>query len=343
MKYGGIVGPLFNSLRKGSGPKADRLLGQEVKTTRSDIRAFVAIDAEQNVHLVISPAPESDERFRRFRLRTFRIEVRDWVVADQKVQKYLDICCVTEGQEALLRPFVAFCDDLLIDLDDGISSPEAAAFRTARRWYSFWTRESSELSQQAIRGLIGELSFLEFLVRGHGPKALASWVGPEGQDHDFQSGHEIAFEVKTSGSIPYNIECNLNQLDRGLFDKLFLVCFKLQKSDDGVSLPELVTRVSDALKGDDAALETFGEKLALVGYNQKKDAEYSLHRYAISPAEVFPVADGFPAITLNSFVRPPDMRVLDVRYVLEISGLESSSLDASALCADLRRLCEPQG
>ena len=63
MKYGGIVGPLLNSLRKGSGPKPDILLGQEVKTTRNDIKAFVALDAEQNTHLVISPAPESDERF----------------------------------------------------------------------------------------------------------------------------------------------------------------------------------------------------------------------------------------------------------------------------------------
>lgn len=340
MKYGGIVGPLLNSLRKGSGPKPDYLLGQEVKTTRSDIKAFVALDTEQNAHLVISPAPESDERFRRFRLRTFRIEIRDWVVAGQRVQKYLDICCVTGGQEALLRPFVGFCDDLLIDLDDGISSPEAAAFRTARRWYSFWTRESAELSQQAIRGLLGELSFLEFLVSENGPKALAAWAGPDGKDHDFQAGHEIAFEVKTSDSIPYNVECNLNQLDRGLFGKLFLVCFKVQKSDDGVSLPEVVDRLERLFEGDEETLETFNEKLTLVGYSRQRQTEYGLHRYAIIPAEVFPVADGFPAITLKSFVRPPDIRVLDVRYVLEISGLPALPLDAPALSADLRRLSE---
>jgi hypothetical protein len=341
MKYGGVVGPLFSSLRRGSGPKPDRLLGQEVKTTRGDIRAFVALDAGQNAHLVINPAPVSDERFRRFRLRTFRIEIRDWVVADQKVQKYLDICCVTGGDETLLRPFVAFCDDLLIDLDDGISSPEAAAFRTARRWYSFWTRESTELSQQAMRGLLGELSFLEFLIRENGSKALTAWTGPEGQDHDFQAGHEIAFEVKTSSSIPYNVECNLNQLDRGLFAKLFLVCFKVEKSAGGVSLPELVGRIDGLLRDDDAALETFGEKLALAGYSRQRETEYGLHRFAVSPAEVFLVTDGFPTITLKSFVRPPDMRVLDVRYVLEISGLPSLPLHASALSADLRRLCEP--
>ena len=49
--------------------------------------------------------------------------------------------------------------------------------------------------------------------------------------------------MKTSSSNPVQIECNLNQLDRGLFAKLFLVCFKVEKSDGGVSLPELVGRI----------------------------------------------------------------------------------------------------
>src|SRR5262249_5614146 len=146
----------------------------------------------------------------------------------------------TSGQDALLRPFTAFCDDLLIELEDGISSPEAAAFRTARRWYSFWTRQSVELSQQAVRGLLGELTFLEFAIREIGADAVARWSGPEGEDHDFQSGHEIAFEVKTSSSIPYKIECNLSQLDRGLFAKLYLACFKVERTDAGVSLPQAV-------------------------------------------------------------------------------------------------------
>lgn len=224
--------------------------------------------------------------------------------------------------------------------NDGISSPEAGTFRTARRWYSFWTRESTELSQQAIRGLVGELSFLEFLIQGNGSKALAAWTGPEGQDHDFQSGHEIAFEVKTSNTIPYNVECNLNQLDRGFFAKLFLVCLKVEKSAGGVSLPEVVGRIDGLLRGDDPALDTFNEKLILAGYTRQRETEYGLHRYAISPAEAFLVTDAFPTITMKSFIRPPDMRVLDVRYVLEISGLPSLPLDASALSADLRRLCE---
>jgi hypothetical protein len=343
MKYGSVVAPLFNSLRTGGAPQQERLLGQEVKTTRKDIRVFVALDAEQNSHLVISPSPASEERFRRFQLRTFRIGVRDWVVGTLKTQKYLDICCLTGGHDALLRPFVAFCDDLLIELDDGISSPEAAAFRTARRWYAFWTRQSVDLSQQQMRGLLGELTFLEFLVRIYGPNAVFAWSGPERQDHDFQSGHAVAFEVKTSNSIPYTIECSLNQLDRGLFADLYLVCFKVEKSQDGVSLPDVVSRLVATLGSDEEAVDAFDEKLRLTGYDRRHETEYAAFRYAISPAEVFHVADGFPVLTLNSFLRPPDMRVLEIRYTLEVSGLESLNLEGAALKPALSRLCEASG
>ena len=73
MKYRGIVGPLLNSLRGGAGRSRTACVGQEIKTSRGDVSVFVALDTEQNAHLVVSPAPASDERFRRFELKTFGI------------------------------------------------------------------------------------------------------------------------------------------------------------------------------------------------------------------------------------------------------------------------------
>ncbi len=339
MRYRGIVGPLLTSLRAGSGPKANRLMGQEVKTSRGDVSVFVAVDSEQNPHLVVSPAPVADERFRRFELKAFGISVKDWSVGSGTQQKYLDIRCVLSGNDALLRPFEAFCDDFLIDLEDGAPSPEAAALRTASRWHAFWARQSSEMTLQAMRGLLGELTFLEFAVRTHGSRVVQSWTGPEAQDHDFQSDHAVAFEVKTSSRIPYQIECNLNQLDRGLFERLYLVCFRVGRADSGTSLPDRVKRVAGALQGDDAALAIFEEKLAIAGYRRANEADYAAHRFDVGSAEVFVVDAAFPAITFASFATPPDMRVLDVRYTVEISGLPSLSLDDQAVKADLHRLC----
>ncbi len=339
MKYRGIVGPLLTSLRSGSGPKANRLMGQEVKTSRGDVSVFVAVDADHNPHLVVSPAPVTDERFRRFELKTFGISVKDWSVGSAAQQRYLDIRCVLSGNDALLRPFEAFCDDFLVDLEDGMPAPETAALRTANRWHAFWARQSAGLTLQAMRGLVGELTFLEFAVRAHGNRVVHSWTGPEAQDHDFQAGHAVAFEVKTSSRTPYQIECNLNQLDRGLFERLYLVCFRVRTAESGLSLPDQVMRVASTLQGDDAALMLFEEKLGMAGYRRADEAEYAGHRFDVGSAEVFVVDAGFPAITFASFATPPDMRVLDVRYTLEVSGLPSLSLDDQALSADLRRLC----
>jgi hypothetical protein len=339
MKYRGIVGPLLNSLRAGAGPKSNHLLGQEVKPSRGDVSVFVAVDSEQNAHLLVSPAPVTDDRLRRFALKTFGITVNDWSVGARPSERYLDIRCVVSGNEALLRPFEAFCDDFLLDLEDGTPTPEAAALRTAQRWNAFWARQGAEMTQQAMRGLLGELTFLEFLVRQHGTGGPRAWAGPEHHDHDFQSDHAVAFEVKTSSRIPYQIECNLNQLDRGLFAKLFLVCFRVGASQTGVSLPEQVARVADALQGDAAALLLFEERLAMAGYSRANETDYATHRFDIGAAEVFAVDAAFPALTLTSFAAPPDMRVLDVRYTLEVTGLSSLPLDDSALRADLQRLC----
>ena len=41
---------------------------------------------------------------------------------------------------------------------------------------------------------------------------------------------------------------------------------------------------------------------------------------------MFAVDAAFPAITLTSFAAPPDMRVLDVRYTLEITGTSGVAL-----------------
>jgi hypothetical protein len=339
MKYRGIVGPLLTSLRAGTGPKPNRLVGQEVKTSRDDVSVFVALDSDQNAHLVVSPAPASDERLRRFALKTFGITVNDWFVGSSSAQRYLDIRCVVSGNEALLRPFEAFCDDFLVDLEDGTPTPEAAVLRTAQRWHAFWARQGAELSQQAMRGLLGELTFLERLIEQHGSSAVRSWTGPEQNDHDFQSGSEVAFEVKTSNRIPYQIECNLNQLDRGLFSKLYLVCFRIGGAQTGISLPEQVERVASALQDDAAALLLFEERLAMAGYSRANESDYVPHRFEVGIPEVFVVDADFPAITLKGFVKPPDMRVLDVRYTLEVTGMSAVPLDDAAMNTDLQRLC----
>lgn len=339
MTYTRILRPLFDSLRLGAAPASDALVGQEIKTRRPDVGAFLSLDNKGTVHFLISPAPVSDSKFARFRLKTFSIDLRRWIVARSPARVYLDVSCRTGEAAELARPFLAFCEDLLLDLDHSSVAVEDAVFRAAQRWYRFWNRESTHaLSEQAVRGLLGELSFLAHLIAVNGTGAINVWTGPERRDHDFQKGRDLAVEVKTSAVIPYRIECNLNQLDRGLFGALYLVCFAVQKSSSGVTLPALVARIKATIAMDEDASEAFERKLILVGYETAHEAEYSQQQYSIAAAEAFVIDDEFPAITLSSFTRPPDMRVVDVRYVLEMVALQGSSLASEPIAASLARL-----
>lgn len=339
MTYSGILRPLFDSLQRGVAPRAGSLVGQELKTKRPDVSAFLSLDETGNVHFLIRPAPLGDSRFARFRLKTFSIDLRRWVVGRNPARVYLDLSCRTSDQPGLSRPFLAFCEDLLLDLDDSSVAVEDAVFRAAQRWYRFWNRDAvTTLSEQAIRGLLGELSFLAHLIQRNGAGATNVWTGPERRDHDFQTGRALAVEIKTSAAIPYQIECNLNQLDRGLFGALYLVCYAIQKSPSGITLPDLVASIRTTIARDDDASETFERKLILTGYDPTHDAEYSRHQYSVAQAEGFAVDDQFPALTLSSFVRPPDMRVIDVRYVLELTALPGMPLTSEPIASAISKL-----
>jgi hypothetical protein len=334
--FGDIIGSLVAKLRAGAEPGTHRLLGQEVKTRRSDVLAFVAVDKEQNLHLVIHPAPQSGNTLQQFRLKSLRIAIRSWVVSGQDQRDYIDVVCNAGGRDDLVRPFVGFCEDILVGLDGGGASPEAVVLKTARRWQNFWSKDLGPLSQPAIRGLLGELHFLETIVRAGAPDAVEAWVGSEGADHDFQRGREVAFEVKTSSQIPYKITCNLQQLDPGLFSKLFLVCYKVEASRAGVSLPETVHRVAGRLGSDEQALDAFSQRLRLAGYLAGHEDAYASAKFTVAPAEVFQVTNEFPAITLASFTQPPDMRIRSLRYTLEVSGCQGVALESPELLPYLR-------
>lgn len=339
MTYSGILRPLLESLQRGSKPRTGTLAGQELKTKRSDVGAFLAVDETGNVHFLLNPAPISDSRFSRFRLKSFSIDLRRWAIAKTPGAVYLDISCRTADQPTLSRPFLAFCEDLLLEFDDSTAAVEDAVFRTAQRWYRFWNRETARtLSESAIRGLIGELSFLAHIIEKNGSAAINTWTGPEGRDHDFQTRRELAVEIKTSAAIPYRIECNLNQLDRGLFGVLYLVCYAVQTSPAGVTLPGVVASIRAMLAKDEDAGDTFERKLILVGYESSHEGEYAQQHYSVAQAEGFLVDDQFPAVTLASFIRPPDMRVIDVRYVLELTALAGMPLTSEPIANALSTL-----
>lgn len=327
ISFGGILQPLVDLLARN--PRQNgKLSGQEVVIPRKDVQAIIALDGENDVHLLITPAPADDSRLSKLDLKGLKITSKEWAVAGRPVQHYLDISCATGTLPSFRRPFLRFAEDVLFEVTQSEYSPADAVYRTSIRWRKFWSPDiETEITRDWVHGIFGELLFLADLIQRHGSKTVGSWAGPTGKDHDFQIGTDLAVEVKTSVETPFRINCNIRQLDHSLFKQLFVLCYRITPSESGTSLPELVRHVERLMGDDEASLDKFYELLMAGGYARQLESAYAAFKMDYSNGSVFRVDENFPKIIERSFVTPPDHRITGIRYTLQLTGLEELKLD----------------
>lgn len=325
-RFKGVLLQLLEALERA--PNGPGLKGQDVVLERDGVSAVLALDPESNIHLLVNPIDANSARLSELSLNGLRAGVAKWVVGGRLEAEYLDISCATGATPAFKRPFVHFAEDLLYELDrPGVLSSDAFLI-TGNRWKRFWnSSDAAILSRERIQGLFGELLFLEEVVRRFGTTAVHSWFGPEGHDHDFQRGKELGVEVKTAMDTPHRIYCNLRQLDQTLFKELYVACYILREASGGESLGNLVSRVEALFEGDEH-LDTYYSKLASAGYNFSHAESYARYSYLHDAPLLYKIDDSFPKITHRNFAGPIDHRIKDVRYLLELSGLDSVDIDS---------------
>ena len=339
ISFGGILGPLVESLeRKQRQP--GRLIGQDVVISDDEnITAIIAVDGEDNIHLLISPVHGADDRFSRLDLKGLKIENHEWSVSGRSAKHYLDVSCLTGTLPAFRRPFLRFAEDVLYEISKTKNSPADAVYRTGMKWKRFWSDGAlNEVTSEWLHGIAGELSFLTYLIDKFGTASVFNWTGPARKDHYFQTGTNLAVEVKTSLDMPFKIRCNIRQLDSSIFKKLYVVCYRVLSSEKGTTLPTLVERIENMIGDDEQIMDNFHEKLAAAGYNRQSEQVYIQHPLEISSAAVFLVDDSFPKIAESSFVSPPDHRISNIRYMVQLTGLNELTLDAVE--TDLKYLAE---
>lgn len=319
--------PLLDALGR-SPQQKNSLLGQDVVMQRNDVKAIIALEVNKNIHLLIYPVLGNIERFSKIELKGLSITEKDWSVEGHPTQRYLDISCSTGESPSFQRPFIKFAEDVLFEISADKIVPSDAVYKTCLRWRKFWSKDSSgEVTSKWLHGLFGELLFLIDIIERHGSNTVLSWTGPLGRDHDFQAGTDLALEVKTSTEIPFKIHCNIRQLDHFLFKRLYLICYKLTVSENGQRLPELVRSIEAKLSGNDQLRDKFYERLVAAGYQMQLESKYEEFVLDVSGASVLKVDDKFPKIVENSFANPPDHRISDIRYTLQLTGLPELSID----------------
>jgi hypothetical protein len=220
--------------------------------------------------------------------------------------------------------FGRLCQDLVDNTRD--STPEHGGDALLRR-LSRWRRlleagHRKTLSEAELRGLIGELWFLQnvALPRVGADAAVKGWLGPLAAPHDFLLTASLV-EIKTCmpGSHDVTI-ASLQQLDAGE-EPLYLCVVSLGPATstipDAFTTAALVTEIRQGIEASQAASTEFELRLAETGYLDGE--EYARAWYHVSGVRYFQVRDDFPRLVLTSI----PVGVREVIYVIDLRACKA--------------------
>jgi hypothetical protein len=218
--------------------------------------------------------------------------------------------------------FSVLCEDLMTNISSVKSETQLVQELLNRfeKWKSLFDRAATQgLSVEEQRGLFGEVYFLrKFLTNNNSfLEVVNSWVGPEKQIRDFQSG-SWSVEVKTTHGNNHQkiLVSSERQLDTSNIKSLFLNHISLDSRQmSGETLNQIIDSVLVLLEHDFTTLTRFKNKLLSAGYFDRQKNFYEHTGYFIRQDATYLVEQNFPRI------EEVDIRdgVGDVKYSIIVS------------------------
>ena len=229
--------------------------------------------------------------------------------------------------------FFALCNDLL-NATMSVKQPETASsiiLNRLQRWQEFLKKKRfGILSEERIKGLIGELLFLvEHLIPKFGcTDAVKFWLGPQGAPQDFCVNNS-AIEVKCQlGGTTANVKISSAEQLYSQMPRLYLYVVTLGKTTDdnrnAVNLPVLVERIYKLLEEEASpSINLFQDLLIEAGYIFSR--KYYDYNYLFIDNHIYEVIDGFPRIT------PDNITAGIIRVTYNISLAECAPFELETL------------
>ena len=220
--------------------------------------------------------------------------------------------------------FYSLCMDL-IQSTQCITSQSSALqifLRRLLRWQEFLKEyKSKHLSEEKIKGLIGELLFIkDYLEPAFGiSQAIQFWQGPDGLPQDFNVNN-TAIEIKCQSGVskPLIKISSADQLSTQL-QELFLGVFTLgnssEKKTGSFNLPDLVSCIRTKLRNERSSqLERFNDLLYSTGYMDLES--YKNFNYLLADTFFFLVSEGFPRLVTKDL----KLRIAQVKYTIHLDA-----------------------
>jgi hypothetical protein len=265
----------------------------------------------------------------------------DWLVVPQRNGTALFGVCLKDLRHSDL--FDALANDLarrVIAASAGPSTEIAALLGGVARWQKFLATGIEGLSDEAQRGLWGELYFLRTsILPTHGSAAgVASWQGSQKAHQDFLFSRG-AVEIKTTvAKAPHVVRITSErQFDDANLPALYLRHFALAvREGAGETLPEMVASLRKKLQAEPAVAEQFEDALLAAGYVDAHAWRYEERGYSVRETNDFEVRRGFPRIVERNL----PSGIGDVRYALSLDACHDFLMGKGALLSALTPLSQ---
>jgi len=216
--------------------------------------------------------------------------------------------------------FSLLCEDLIESSRHISDQRQAARFVILRleKWRRLLEQEvPPQLGEAKVRGLFGELFFLEILIGEIGEtSAVEGWVGPIGADQDFQRP-ERAWEIKSirPDAQYVNISSERQLLSSGKDLQLVTITITERSSegDQALSLNSMVSRLRERLLHHHAASDILEERLLNAGYTHRDAYDFPI--LSVIKFEKFKINESFPRIVSSALCEG----IFDVNYKLALA------------------------
>lgn len=184
-----------------------------------------------------------------------------------------------------------------------------------------------KMSDEQEIGLFGELGLFSHLISTLGEEpAIAAWLGPENEEHDFVlPGYDV--EVKTTRTeARVHMISSPTQLARSPERPLYLVSIQMTgagAANMGETLPERVTRVRNQVN---RSRRVFDERLRSMGWDDRTAEDLYTRKYIPrSEPRAYVVDEAFPSITpdgIAALLAKPEL-VVGLVYRIDMTNLEA--------------------
>lgn len=162
-------------------------------------------------------------------------------------------------------------------------------------WIKFFKKEKFDgLSEEEIRGLIGELLFIKNFSnkKADFKNNILKWKGCENGLHDFETIRS-KIEIKTFSSEGIIRISYPDQLDINKYKNIFFICYSLQKEGGVFSLNDIVKEIQEKLDKDFSFI--FLDKLKSYGYFEAHKGKYN-DKYKNIKIYYYQITKDFPKI-----------------------------------------------